>query len=138
MMKRIVLVALMLAGCSSATEPQPSLSFNTTSPVGSYSLVTVNAESLPGAVSVGGAQFMVTSALMDIRSGNTFSGNMSARNVATGMGMTKEFAGTWTQSGDSLTVLYDSGDCSDLAVIAGPTLRIAADCAHGFELLYHR
>lgn len=137
-MKRIVLVALVLGGCSSVTEPEASTSLASPNAVGSYNLVTVNAEGLPAAVSVGGAQFTVTSALMDIRSGNTFSGSVSARNVATGMGMTKDFAGTWTQSGDSLTLLYDSGDCSDLAVIAGPTLRIAADCAHGFELLYHR
>ena len=68
---------------------------------------------------------MVTSALMDIRSGSTFSGNMSARNVATGMGRTKEFADTWTQSGDSLTLLYDSGGCPDLAVVAGAD---AANC----------
>ena len=134
-MKRIVLVALVLAGCSSATEPLPLPAPN---PVGSYNLVNVNAEGLPAAVSVGGTRFMVTSALMDIRSGNTFSASMSAENVATGMGMTVEFSGTWTQSGENLTLLHDSGGCSDLAVVAGPTLRIARDCAHGLELLYHR
>ena len=80
---------------------------------------------------------MVISSVLDVRSGNTFSGSMRARN-ATEMEMTMELTGTWTLSGDSLTLLHGSGGCSDLAVVAGPTLRIARDCAHGLELLYHR
>ena len=107
-------------------------------PVGTYNLITVNAIRLPVQVTIDGVTIVITSSVMNIRSGNTYSANISAHDASTGGGVTVGATGTWTQTGNNVTLRGDSGGCSDLAVIEGRQLRIARDCAYGWEMVYQR
>lgn len=136
---RVAAIALLLTACGGETvAPAPPPPPPPPNPVGSYSLVTINAVPLPVVVTLEGVTVTISSALMNIRSGNTFSYNISAHDTATGIGVTVGSTGTWSQTGTTLTLLYDSGGCSDLAVIEGRQLRIARDCEYGYEMVFQR
>lgn len=106
--------------------------------MGSYNLVTINAVPLPVTVTLEGVAVAITSSVMNIRSGNTYSANVSVRDAITGIGATVGATGTWSQTGTTVTLRGDSGGCTDLAIIEGRTLRIARDCTYGWEMVYQR
>ncbi len=106
--------------------------------MGTYSLTTINAIRLPVTVTLDGVSVVLTSSVLNIRSGNTYSSNLSGHDAATGVGATVGNTGTWTQTGTTLTMRSDAGGCSDLAIIEGRSLRIARDCTYGWEWVYQR
>ncbi|MDE0258601.1 MAG: hypothetical protein OXN92_01255 [Gammaproteobacteria bacterium] len=140
MSRLTVAVALVLVACGGDTvapspPPSPPPPPNA---VGSYNLITINAVRLPVVVTLEGVSVTITSSVMNIRSGNTFSFNISAHDTATGIGVTIGSTGTWSQTGSNLTLHYDGGGCSDLAVIEERQLRIARDCEYGYEMVFQR
>ena len=139
-MRKIASLALLVAACGGETTapiapPPPPPPPN---PVGTYNLTTINAVRLPVTATLSGVAVVITSSVLNIRSGNTFSSNVSAHDATTGVGVTVGGTGTWTQAASTLTLRYDSGGCTDLAIIEGRTLRVARDCAYGWELVYQR
>ena len=140
-MKRLAAtVVFVIAACGGETAaptppPPPPPPPN---PVGSYNLITINAVRLPVTVTLQGTQVTITSSVMNIRSDNTLSYNISAHDTATGIGLTVGNTGTWSQTGSNLTLRYDDGGCSDLAVLEGRQIRIARDCSYGFEMVFQR
>ncbi|WP_419937366.1 hypothetical protein [Candidatus Palauibacter sp.] len=139
-MKKIVGLALLAVACGGETTapvapPPPPPPPN---PVGTYNLTTINAVRLPVTVTLEGVTIVITSSVLNIRSGNTYSGNVTGHDPITGIGVTVGATGTWTQAGSTITMRGDSGGCTDLAIIEGRTLRIARDCAYGWEMVYQR
>ena len=106
--------------------------------MGTYNLTTINAVRLPVTVTLDGVAIVITSSVLNIRNGNTYSGNVSGHDPITGIGVTVGATGTWTQAGSTITMRGDSGGCTDLAIIEGRTLRIARDCVYGWEMVYQR
>ena len=137
--RRTVLVGFVsvfaFAACSSSTEPA-SPPEPPPNPVGTYSLVTIDAVPLPVQVAVEGVELVIESSIFNVRSAGAYSVNITATSLTTGNRATIGDSGRWTQTGSTLTLLGE--DCDDLAFIEGRTLRIAHDCTFGWELVYQR
>ena len=132
------LVAVLLLACGGETTAPPPPPPPPPNAVGSYNLFTINALNLPVTVTIEGAALIITSSVLNIRSGNTYSANITAHDATTGIGVTIGTAGTWTQTDDRLLLQDGSGGCTDSAIIEGRTLRIGRDCTYGWELVYQR
>lgn len=102
----------MLAACGSDSATAPSSSGSSSSPVGSYTISTVNGKTLPTSLYADGSiSYDVTAGTMKVTSDGKFLAVTNYRQTVPGSveNFVDSIGGTWTQNGSSLQLAVDDG-----------------------------
>jgi hypothetical protein len=116
-MRRVALVLAMvlplaLAGCGDSTGPGGSLA-------GTYTLRSINGDPVPVLISSGPPQEEITGGFVRLNANGTFTASHTYRVTFGGSSttVTEDIDGTYTRSGDELTLTFDDPDGSGTATV---------------------
>ncbi len=115
-MKRIIVATLVLmtAACGSSSSAP-----TTRDEIGTYTLVSVNGNAVPCDFAEGGAAARITAGSLTFAGGGTV--HIGTSFTINGQPQSTDVSGTYTRSGNSLTMHYSNGG-ANTATLSGATL----------------